>query len=95
MTAEIKSAEPAETIHIAEEAELAKPAEHLNEAAAQFVRVVVGQTLNQAQEAGGLIGVVVRVMKQDGAEFAGSLDFRTDRINLEIEAGVVKAATVG
>jgi hypothetical protein len=33
--------------------------------------------------------MTVRVVKQDGESFPVTMDFRTDRINTQVEAGVV------
>lgn len=34
-------------------------------------------------------GYVVRVVKEDGESFAMTMDYRTDRVNTQVEAGVV------
>jgi hypothetical protein len=40
-------------------------------------------------------GYVVRLVKQDGREFVLTMDFATRRINLEVEGGIVVAASPG
>lgn len=56
---------------------------------------VVGMTEAEASAAIEDAGCVMRVMKRDGESFMGTDDYRTDRVNVTIVAGVVTAATVG
>ncbi|OGZ96506.1 MAG: hypothetical protein A3I44_04820 [Candidatus Sungbacteria bacterium RIFCSPLOWO2_02_FULL_51_17] len=41
------------------------------------------------------VGMVSRVMWRDGTAFMGTMDYRTDRVNLGITKGKVTGATIG
>jgi hypothetical protein len=40
-------------------------------------------------------GMTVRVVKLDGESLPGTKDYRPERINVEVENGVITAATLG
>lgn len=40
-------------------------------------------------------GIPVRVMAEDGETFFGTMDYRPNRVNLEIEKGVITNAYAG
>jgi hypothetical protein len=52
-------------------------------------------TAQEAQAAVEAEGLTYRVLSEDGQENAVTADYRSDRINVEIEDGTVTAATVG
>jgi major membrane immunogen (membrane-anchored lipoprotein) len=56
---------------------------------------LVGLTKAQAEEAAEAAGYTVRVTMEDGQMFPMTMDYRTDRINIEVENGVVTRAFVG
>lgn len=56
---------------------------------------LVGLTKEQAEAAAAKAGYTVRVTQEDGQMFPMTMDYRTNRINIEVEDGVVTAASVG
>lgn len=56
---------------------------------------VVGRTKEEAVRMVETAGCVLRVTVEDGNHFVCTRDYRTDRINVNVEGGVVKAADVG
>ena len=56
---------------------------------------LVGLTKEQAEEVAADAGYTVRVTIEDGQMFPMTMDYRTDRINIEVENGVVTRAFVG
>jgi heat shock protein HslJ len=64
-------------------------------ATAAFAETVVGMSAQEAQDAVEAEGLTYRVLSEDGQENAVTADYRSDRINVEIEDGTVTAATVG
>lgn len=56
---------------------------------------LVGLTKAQAEDAAAEAGYTVRVTMEDGQMFPMTMDYRTDRINIEVENGVVTRAFVG
>lgn len=65
--------------------------------AEEIARAVVGKTEAEAISliTGKGVGLIYRVVKRDGESFVVTMDYRTDRINLEIEKDIVTAANVG
>ena len=65
--------------------------------AEEIARAVVGKTEAEAISliTGKGVGLIYRVVKRDGESFVITMDYRTDRINLEIEKDIVTAANVG
>ena len=59
------------------------------------VEALVGMTEEDATTAITLAQWTARVVARDGEQFAVTMDYRTDRVNLEIVDGVVTAATIG
>jgi hypothetical protein len=50
---------------------------------------VEGKTLDEVEHWAGGRGMSVRVVMEDGRPMAVTMDYRTDRINTQVEAGVV------
>lgn len=65
--------------------------------AAQLAGEIIGKTEQEAikiiDNKGGQ--VTYRIVKRDGESFPVTMDYRMDRINLEIENGIITSATVG
>lgn len=55
----------------------------------------IGKSRTQAEAAATQKGFVSRVIRIDTETFPGTYDYRTDRVNLSIDYGVVTGATVG
>jgi hypothetical protein len=56
---------------------------------------VVGAAEDAAVAAAEAAGFAVRVVERDGEVYATTQDYRTDRLNLVVDDGVVTAAAVG
>jgi len=56
---------------------------------------LVGQSEERAIALARKNGLTVRVVSRDGRSFAGTRDYRTDRVNLSIVRGRVVRATIG
>ena len=65
------------------------------ERAGAVAQQVVGLSLHDANELAGQSGCELREVRRDGRAFAIRGDFRTSRISVETEGGVVATATVG
>lgn len=65
--------------------------------AEEIARAVIGKTEAEAVSliTGKGVGLIYRVVKRDGESFVVTTDYRTDRINLEIEKDIVVEANVG
>lgn len=56
----------------------------------------VGLTEVEAQTRASELGLAsVRIARRDGETFAGTADFRVDRLNIEIDNGIVTTASIG
>lgn len=56
---------------------------------------LAGLSQEQAESAAAAAGYTVRIASVDGEPRALTMDYRFDRINLELESGTVTAANVG
>jgi hypothetical protein len=56
---------------------------------------VVGLTEKDAVDKIKASGMKARVMRRDNESFFGIADYRTDRMNLEIDSGIVTKADIG
>ena len=56
---------------------------------------VIGMTVDEATAWANERGMTVRVVKLDGESLPGTKDYRPERINVEVENGVITAATLG
>lgn len=65
--------------------------------ATEIAAVVVGKTeaeaISMIESKGGQVSY--RIVKRDGESFPVTMDYRMDRVNLEIENGVITNASVG
>lgn len=50
---------------------------------------IEGRTVAEVEDWAADNGYTVRVIKEDGKNFAMTMDFREDRVNTQVEAGVV------
>lgn len=55
----------------------------------------VGLSLGAAQVEGSLNNLVVRVVRVDEIVYAVTLDYRLDRVNVELDNGIVTKAEIG
>ena len=56
---------------------------------------LVGQTETDAITWIRALGMRCRVMRRDKESFMGTCDYRTDRVNLEVDNGNVTKASIG
>ncbi len=56
---------------------------------------LIGLTKEAAKDLAEKNGYTIRVMNEDGQAFMGTMDIRSDRINLSISGGKVVEAKVG
>lgn len=56
---------------------------------------VIGKTLDQAKELAGFSGFSVRVTRVDEERYFVTMDLRFDRINLELENGIIVNSNIG
>jgi hypothetical protein len=56
---------------------------------------VVGCAETDAEPRARAAGWTIRVVHRDGEDLMGTMDYRTDRLNLTVEDGRVTAATIG
>ena len=56
---------------------------------------IVGMIEDEARNAATEEGYTVRVTRRDGSAFPVTRDYRTDRVNFNIENGIVVCASVG
>lgn len=54
-----------------------------------------GLTREQAEAAAEAAGYTVRVVREDDESYAMTMDYRTDRINIELDDGKVTRAYIG
>lgn len=60
-----------------------------------FALTLIGMKKDAADVAAEAEGFKTRVVEQDGQHFAGTCDYRFDRINLYITDGLIKKAVIG
>jgi hypothetical protein len=60
-----------------------------------YETALIGSTETEAQNIAEELGFTTRVMRRDGENYIGTMDFRTNRINLEITDGKVTAQWIG
>lgn len=56
---------------------------------------LIGLTKEDAKDLAEKHGFTIRVMHEDGESFMGTMDYRTDRVNLSVNGGKVTEAKVG
>lgn len=54
-----------------------------------------GNPLEQARKIAGFNGYSIRVIREDNTDYTVSLDRRFDRINVEIDNGVITSCKIG
>ncbi len=63
--------------------------------AIELAKEIVGKEKEEAKKLIEENGFIHRIGKEDGIAYAGTCDFRFDRINLYIEKGIVIKSEVG
>lgn len=74
------------------------PADSMTDTAAQttqFAATLIGMPEETAVGAAAAAGYTTRISTRDGESFPMTMDYRPDRINLDITAGAVVSTTVG
>ena len=60
-----------------------------------LINSIVGKTIEDAKELAGFNGFAIRTVREDGEQFIVTMDHRMDRINIDVENGIVVAARIG
>jgi len=61
----------------------------------RFGKDLIGMAADQAEACAAEVGYTWRVFEQDGEQFALTMDYRVERINVKIEQGIVTDAYSG
>jgi len=56
---------------------------------------LIGKSLNEANQLAGFNGFAIRVTREDSTNYMVTMDLRFDRINLQIDNGVVTSCNIG
>ena len=56
---------------------------------------LIGKSLNEATQLAGFNGFAIRVTREDSTNYMVTMDLRFDRINLQIDNGVVTSCSIG
>ena len=56
---------------------------------------LIGKSLNEANQLAGFNGFAIRVTREDSTNYMVTMDLRFDRINLQIDNGVVTSCSIG
>ena len=56
---------------------------------------LIGKPLNEATQLAGFNGFAIRVTREDSTNYIITMDLRFDRINLQIDNGVVTSCNIG
>ena len=56
---------------------------------------LIGKSLNEATQLAGFNGFAIRVTREDSTNYMVTMDLRFDRINLELDEGVVTKCSIG
>lgn len=56
---------------------------------------LIGKSLNEATQLAGFNGFAIRVTREDSTNYMVTMDLRFDRINLQIDNGVVTSCNIG
>ena len=56
---------------------------------------LIGKSLNEAKQLAGFNGFAIRVTREDSTNYKVTMDLRFDRINLQIDNGVVTSCSIG
>ena len=56
---------------------------------------LIGKPLDEATQLAGFNGFAIRVTREDSTNYIITMDLRFDRINLQIDNGVVTSCSIG
>lgn len=56
---------------------------------------IVGKSLTEAKELAGFNGFAIRIVREDGERYMVTMEHRMDRINVEIDNGIVTKTNIG
>lgn len=59
------------------------------------LEALVGLTMDEARQIVAQRPLAFRILTEDGESFPATADYRTDRVNVHVQAGRVTAADVG
>jgi hypothetical protein len=60
-----------------------------------LIKSIIGKTLNEAKELASFNGYSTRVTREDSINYVVTMDLRFDRINLQLDNGVVTKCNIG
>jgi hypothetical protein len=60
-----------------------------------LIESIIGKTLNEARELASFNGYSTRVTREDSTDYWVTMDLRFDRINLQLDNGVVTKCNIG
>lgn len=58
-------------------------------------KTLISMSEGEAEDCSNLLGWTFRVVERDGEIFAGTFDYRTDRVNVTINKGLIVMVNVG
>lgn len=56
---------------------------------------LIGKSLEQARELSGFNGFTIRVTREDSTNYMVTMDMRFDRINVQIDNGLITKCNIG
>jgi hypothetical protein len=60
-----------------------------------LLQSLIGKSLEQAKELAGFNGFAIRVTREDSTIYMVTMDLRFDRIDVQIDSGIVTKCNVG
>lgn len=56
---------------------------------------IIGKNLSEAKELAGFNGFAIRIVREDGERYMVTMEHRLDRINVELDNGIVTNSNIG
>lgn len=60
-----------------------------------ILQSLIGKSLNEATQIAGFNGFAIRVTREDSTNYLDTMSLRFDRINLQIDNGIVTSCNIG